>query len=204
MQVPVRTPGPGGVVAHGHRLQALDRHLHLPAARADPGGGLLREPADDLDGGAVLRGVVGGADVRVQGGGQRPGLRPVDDHLDEPHRPVIGAQPTARGSGVGVCAGHPRLVAIPGQRGELGHPSAAGGVAAGEPGALGRVVVIGSAPVGLHVVAGRRGRAGADLHSAAHCQRPPKMTNTPPLETAVGPAKRARTTAIGSMRAVSW
>jgi hypothetical protein len=70
VQMPVRIPGTGGVVPHRHRLQHLDRHLHLPAARPDPGGGVLGQPADDLACGAVLRGVVGVGDVGVQGGGQ--------------------------------------------------------------------------------------------------------------------------------------
>src|SRR3712207_6913324 len=55
-------------------IYTLSLHDALPIC-----GGVLREPADELDRGAVLGGVVGGGDVRVQGGGQRPGLRPVDE-----------------------------------------------------------------------------------------------------------------------------
>src|SRR3712207_9282964 len=56
---------------------------------------------------------------------------------------------------------------------QLLYAVAGGGVAAGEPGALGQVVVIGPAPVGLHVVAGRRRSTGVDLHSAVHLSTPP-------------------------------
>ncbi len=70
VQMPVRIPGPGGVVPHRHRLQHLDGHLHLPAARTHPGGRVPGEPADDLGGGAVLRRVVGRGDVRVDRGRQ--------------------------------------------------------------------------------------------------------------------------------------
>jgi hypothetical protein len=66
VQMPVRIPGPGGVVAHRHRLQHLHRNLHLPAARPHPGGRMLGQPADDLSRRAVLRGVVRRGDVRVQ------------------------------------------------------------------------------------------------------------------------------------------
>ena len=55
MQMPVWIPGTGGVVRDRHRLQALDGHLQLPAARTDAGGRVTGEPADDLAGGAVLR-----------------------------------------------------------------------------------------------------------------------------------------------------
>jgi hypothetical protein len=44
VQVPVRIPGAGGVVVHRHRLQHLDRYLHLPTARPHPGGGVLCQP----------------------------------------------------------------------------------------------------------------------------------------------------------------
>jgi hypothetical protein len=124
--MPVRISGAGGVVPHRHRLQHLDRHLHLPAARADPGGGVPGEPADDLDRGAVLGGVVGGGDVRVHRGGQGPGLGTGDHHLDEPHRPLVGAQPAPRLSGVRVLAGHPALVGVTGQLRSLHHPDRRG------------------------------------------------------------------------------
>jgi hypothetical protein len=70
VQMPVRIPGTGGVVPHRHRFQDFHRHLHLTAARPDPGGHVLGEPADDLCGGAVLGSVVGDGDVRVDRGRQ--------------------------------------------------------------------------------------------------------------------------------------
>ena len=48
VQMPVRVTGPGGVVPDHRGLDLLDRHLDLPAARPDPGGGVLGDPADDL------------------------------------------------------------------------------------------------------------------------------------------------------------
>jgi hypothetical protein len=60
---------------------------------------MLRQPADDLDSGAILRRVVAGGDIRVQLRGERPRLRSC--RLDEPHRPVILSQPTLRDAGVG-------------------------------------------------------------------------------------------------------
>ena len=68
------------------------------------------EPADDLGRGALLRAVVGGGDLRVEGGGQGPGLRAVDDDLDEPQPAGVGPQPALRLPGVHVVPGHPRLV----------------------------------------------------------------------------------------------
>ena len=90
VQVAVRVAGPGGVVPHHRGLELLDRHLHLPAARPDPGGGVLGQPADDLGRGPVLRGVVRRRDLGVQRRGQRPGLRPVDHDLDEPQPVRVG------------------------------------------------------------------------------------------------------------------
>jgi hypothetical protein len=51
VQMPVGVPGPGGVVPHRYRLEHLKRHLHLSTAWADPGGGVLVQPAEDLAGG---------------------------------------------------------------------------------------------------------------------------------------------------------
>jgi hypothetical protein len=86
VQVSVRIAGAGRVVRDGHRLELLDGHLHLTAPGADPGGGVLCQPADDLDGRPVLGRVVGGGDVRMQRRGQRPGLRAVSHDLHESHR----------------------------------------------------------------------------------------------------------------------
>ena len=96
VQVPVRVAGPRRVVPDHRGLDLLDRHLHLPPARPDPGGRVLGDPADDLGGGLVLRRVQRGRDLRVQRGGQRPGLRAVDGDLDEPQRVRVLADPTLR------------------------------------------------------------------------------------------------------------
>jgi len=84
VQVAVRVACPGGVVPHHRRLQPLDRHLHLSASRPDPCGGVLGQPTDDLDRGPVLGRVVRRRDLRVQRRRQRPRLRTVHHHLDEP------------------------------------------------------------------------------------------------------------------------
>jgi hypothetical protein len=70
VQVTVRVPGAGGVVPHRHRLELLDRHLHLPAARPDSGGGVLGHPVDDLLSAPVLGGLVRLRHLRVQCRGQ--------------------------------------------------------------------------------------------------------------------------------------
>ena len=61
----MRVPGPGRVVPHHRRLDPLNRHLHLPTAGSDPGGGVLGDPADDLVRGPVLRGVVRRSDLGI-------------------------------------------------------------------------------------------------------------------------------------------
>ena len=60
----------GSVVRDRGHLQYLKKDLHLSAARADAGGGVLREPGDDLLGGALLSDVVRSGDVQVQRGRQ--------------------------------------------------------------------------------------------------------------------------------------
>ena len=99
MEMPVRVTGTRGEVAHDGGLDLLDRHLHLPTPRTDPGGRVLGQPPDDLVGGTILRCVVRRRDLRVQRGRDRPGLRPVDGDLDEPHRLVVGAKPALRRAG---------------------------------------------------------------------------------------------------------
>src|SRR3954447_11755586 len=78
MEMPVRITCTRGEVTHDGSLDLFDRHLHLPAPRTDPGGRMPGEPADDLGRGTILRGVVRLRDLRVQGGRDRPRLRPVD------------------------------------------------------------------------------------------------------------------------------
>ena len=57
--------------------------------------------------------VVGGGDLRVQGRGQRPGLRAVDHDLDEPQTLGVLPQPTLRLPGLDVVPGDPPLVGRP-------------------------------------------------------------------------------------------
>jgi hypothetical protein len=73
VEMAMRVTGPRGVVPHHRRLQLLERHLHLPAPRPDPGGGVLGQPADDLDRGPVLGRVV--RPLRSEGAGSRPKTR---------------------------------------------------------------------------------------------------------------------------------
>ena len=182
----VRVAGPGGVVPHHRRLELLDRDLHLPAARPDPGGGVLGQPADDLDRGPVLGGVVGGGDLRVQRGGQRPGLRTVDHDLDEPQALLVGTQPALRRPGLDVVPGDPPLVGRPVQRPPSpdhsvlartpGRTPSGVGVATyrvGQAGALGEVVVIDPGAVGLDVGARGAGRAAVELDPTVHASSPP-------------------------------
>ncbi len=187
VQMPMRVLRAGGVVPHRRCLQDLQRHLHLAAPRADAGGCVLREPGDDLLGGPFLRRLVGPGDVRVQRGGQRPGLRAVDHHLDEPHRMRVAAQLTPRLAGVRVPAGDPGLVGIAGQRRQLGHPTIRGSEALGDARALGEVIVIGPAPVGLHVMPRSLRCAGVDLHSAVHLPTPPNNDQHVTPINATGP-----------------
>jgi hypothetical protein len=174
VQMPMRITCARGVVPHGDRLEHRDGDLDLLAARPHPRGGVLRQPADDLLGRAVLRRVVRGGDVRMQHRGQRPGLRPVHDDLDEPHRPVVRPQPAPRPAGRRIPAGHPRLVGVAGQRRQLpGTAIGASGVAAGDPRALGQVVVIRPASAGLQVAPRGRRRSCVDLHPAVQLPTPP-------------------------------
>ena len=83
VEMAVWVAGAARVVPQHRSLELLDRDLDLLATRADPGRGVVGEPADDLGGGLLLDGVVGGGDLGVQCGGQRPSLRTVDHDLDE-------------------------------------------------------------------------------------------------------------------------
>jgi hypothetical protein len=169
MQVPVWVAGAGGVVPHHHRLQRLDRDGDLRPARPDPGGGVLAEPADDLPRGPVLRRLIRCRDIGVQLRRERPRLRPVHHHLNEPHRICVGAQPAARLAGLRVQAGDPRLVPVTGQRRELDHrPVRSGGVPPRHPGPLGQVVVIRTGPIRLHIIAGSRRPTPVYLHPTMH------------------------------------
>jgi hypothetical protein len=96
MEVTVRVAGTGGVVAHHRGLDLLHRDLHLSPARADAGGRVLGEPADDLLGDTLLGGVV------------RRGNRSAFEHSVR-RRDVSSRQPTALGQVVVVDAGPVRL-----------------------------------------------------------------------------------------------
>lgn len=140
-------------------LDLLDRDLHLIAPRAHPGRGVLRQPADDLRRGPLLRRVIRQGDRRIDGCGERPGLGSVDHDLDEPQRLVVLAEPPLRAS-VGGVAGNPPLVVVAIQAAAVSHRDRAVGpirdpdIALREPRALGQVVVISARPVGLDIVAG--------------------------------------------------
>src|SRR5680860_806958 len=164
MQMPVGVTGPGGVVPHHRGLDLLDRHLDLMAPRPDPGGRVLGEPADDLLGGSVLGAVVGGRDLGVKRGGQRPRLWSVDHHLHEPDRSSVGAHPALGCTRGRVVPADPRLVGVTGQRSPIAHPHGwRGEVTLCNAGAFGEVVVIGTPAIGLDIAARSSGRAAIDL-----------------------------------------
>ena len=109
VEVVVRVAGTARVVPHHRSLEMLDRDLDLLATWSNPGRGVVGEPADDLRRRLVLGGVVSGSDLRVQGGGQRPGLGSVDDNLDEPQPLLVPAKSTLRRTGRDVEAGKPSV-----------------------------------------------------------------------------------------------
>ena len=67
VQVTVRVAGPRRVVPDDRCLDPLDRHLNLAVARTDAGGGVPRNPTDDLVGRLVLSRVECVGDLGVQG-----------------------------------------------------------------------------------------------------------------------------------------
>ena len=86
----------------------------------------------------------------------------------------IRPQPAAWLPGVQIEPGHPRLVLVAGQRLQLEQRAVrAGGVPAGDTGAIGQVVVIRPAPVGLDILAGRSGTAAVNLQPTVHCSMLP-------------------------------
>ena len=60
VQMTVRVARPRGVMPHGYGINLGDGHLDLTAARTDAGRRVLRQPADDLLRGSVLRRVICG------------------------------------------------------------------------------------------------------------------------------------------------
>ena len=171
VEVAVWVTGPRGVVAHDRCLDHLHRHLHLPATRTDPGGGVLGHPPDHLPSRPVHCRVVRGRDVGMECRGERPGLRPVDDDLDEPQRACVVAQPTLGRAGQHVVAGDPPLVGRTVEITDALHSAGAGEVVLGQAGAFGQVVVVGAGVVGLDVGARGGRRPPVELHSTVHPPR---------------------------------
>ena len=93
MQMPVRIPCPGRVMADHRRLHPFYRRRDLPAAGPDPARDVRADPTDHRRRRPVLRRLQRGRDVRTQFRRQRPGLRAVHRHLDEPHRLPVVPQP---------------------------------------------------------------------------------------------------------------
>ncbi len=176
VQMAVRVPGPGGVVPHHRGLDLLHRDLDLPPPRPHPGRRMLGEPAHDLGRGPVLGHVVGRRDLRIQHRGQRPGLRTVHRHLDEPHRLLIAAEPALGSVGLHHPAGHPPLISRPVQRRQPEHPVPGGDQPGRQPGPLSQVVIIGTRPVRLDIRAGSSRVTPVDLHPTMH-PKPPALDN---------------------------
>ena len=171
VEVAVRVAGARGVVTYDGRLDHLHRHLHLSAARPDPGGGVLGHPADHLARRPIHRRVVRRRDVGMECGGERPGLRPVDDDLDEPQRACVVAQASLGRAGQHVVPGDPALVRRAVEVADALHRSGAGDVVLGQAAAFGQVVVVGARVVGLDVGARGSRRAAVELHSTVHRPR---------------------------------
>jgi hypothetical protein len=169
VHVPVWVAGAGAVVPHRHCLQSLDGCRDLRAAGTHARRRVLAQPLNDLIRRLVLRRLVRGRHVRMQLRGERPGLRPVHDHFDEPHRARVGAQPTTRLPAVRIETSDPRLVAVTRQGGEFDDATVrAGGEPTRHPGVFGQVIVIRAGPIGVEVVAGSRRCAPVDLDPAVH------------------------------------
>ena len=171
VKVTMRVTGPRGVVPHDSRLELLHRHLHLPPTRPNPGGGVLGHPTDHLTSRPIHRRVERRRDVGVKCGGQRPGLRPVDDDLDESQRMGVVTQPASGRTGHCVVAGDPELVCRAVEITDPMHRAGAGDVVLGQPGAFGQVVVVGPGVVGLDVGARGGRRAPVELHPTVHRPR---------------------------------
>src|SRR5674476_259944 len=168
------------VVAHSGGLDLLDGHLYLSATRPDPRRGVLSQPLDDLLGGSVLGCVIRLGDTRIECGCQRPGLRPVHDHLDEPHSGCVLTQPTSRFATQWVETRDPRLVAVAVEFSDGLDAIGCGNETLSQPRSLGEVVVVDAGVVGLDVVA-RRGRVPAVyLHTTMHDSPPPTTFNNRP------------------------
>jgi len=168
VQMPVRVAGPRRVMPDHRGLDPLDRHLHLPPARSDAGGRVLGDPADDLGGSFVLGFVQRLRYLGIQSGGQRPGLRPVDDHLDEPQRIRVIADPTLLATGVNIDPGNPLLVGLTVHRARVLDPARGRCEAGSHSAALAEVVVVRPGAIPLDVGARGLRRAAVELHPAIH------------------------------------
>ena len=113
VEVTVRVTGARRVVPDDCGLELLDGDLDLSAARADARRRVLRDPPDDLLGGAVLGSVVGVGNLGMESCGERPGLGAVDDDLDEPKCMVVVTQSALRLAGGDVVARDPPFVRRP-------------------------------------------------------------------------------------------
>jgi len=173
----MRVAGSGGVVPDGSCFDPLDGHLNLSAPGTDPRRGVLGQPPDDLPGGSVLGCVIRLGDPRIECGCQRPGLRPVHDHLDEPHSGCVLTYAAARLATQRVEPSDPRLVPVTVKWSNGLDSIECGNETLGQPRSLGEVIVVDAGVVGLDVVP-RRGRVPAvDLHSTVHDSPPPSISN---------------------------
>jgi hypothetical protein len=198
VQVAVRVAGAGGVVPDHGSLDALDRDLHLPTPRPDPGGRVPGDPADDLAGSLVLGCVQRGRDVWMKGCGQGPGLRSVDGDLNEPQRVRVVTHPALLPAGVDVDAGDPLLVGLAVHRPRVLDAVRGSRESLRDSGPLTEVVVIGPRAIALHVGAGGLRCTVVELHPAVHAdhpeswsQRRPSTTNEPRRNAAWAARSRA-------------
>jgi hypothetical protein len=193
VEVAVRVAGSRGVVTYDSRLDHLLRHLNLSAARPDARGGVRGHPTDHFTGCSIHRGVVRRRDVGMESGGERPGLRPVDDDLDESQRACVLAQASFGRAGQYVVAGDPAFVPRAVEVPDALHPSGAGDVVLGQAAAFGQVVVVGARLVRLDVRARGSGRAAVELRSTVHRprHRPPESVKHP--ENGARPVPGGRT-----------
>ena len=207
VKVPVGITCPGRVVPDHRGLDLLDRHLHLPPTRSDPGGRVLSDPADDLGGRLVLGFVQRRRDLRMQRRGQGPGLGSVDRNLDEPECVRILAEAALVSARLDVDPGNPLLVGVPGHGPSTLDNVGSGGESLSDAGALGKVVVISPGAITLYI--GPRGLrcAPVELHTAMHPDHPPQRgpsTTNGPLEMPRGPLDHGRPIyVLRSMRA-AW
>lgn len=86
--MPVRITRSARLVRDGHRLQLLDWHDLLGAARSDPRDGVLSEPGANPGHSVALRRVQRLRHLGMQRGGDGEGLGDVHDHLRELRRPT--------------------------------------------------------------------------------------------------------------------